>query len=97
MRLDFYIGERDLFGVGFSDNVIFRKQYYAARRLTTRYRRRIWLSSCHTVKTSPMPTYMSPMERLKPVGSSRSEARASQGGSGSSLNWVPEVGWPTPL
>jgi hypothetical protein len=28
MRLDFYIGERDMFGVGFSDNVIFRKQYY---------------------------------------------------------------------
>ena len=28
MRLDFYAGERDLFGVGFSDNVIFRKQYY---------------------------------------------------------------------
>lgn len=28
MRLDFYVGERDLFGIGFSDNVIFRKQYY---------------------------------------------------------------------
>ncbi len=28
MRLDFYVGERDLFGMGFSDNVIFRKQYY---------------------------------------------------------------------
>ena len=28
MRLDIYVGERDLFGVGFSDNVVFRKQYY---------------------------------------------------------------------
>jgi hypothetical protein len=28
IRLDFYLGERDLYGVGFSDNVIFRKQYY---------------------------------------------------------------------
>jgi pimeloyl-ACP methyl ester carboxylesterase len=28
MRFDFYVGERDLLGVGFSDNVIFRKQYY---------------------------------------------------------------------
>lgn len=28
IRLDFYVGERDLFGMGFSDNVIFRKQYY---------------------------------------------------------------------
>jgi pimeloyl-ACP methyl ester carboxylesterase len=27
-RLDFYVGERDLLGVGFSDNVVFRKQYY---------------------------------------------------------------------
>jgi hypothetical protein len=28
MRLDFYVGERDLLGVGFSDNVVYRKQYY---------------------------------------------------------------------
>ena len=28
IRLDFYVGERDSLGVGFSDNVIFRKQYY---------------------------------------------------------------------
>ena len=28
LRLDFYAGERDRLGIGFSDNVIFRKQYY---------------------------------------------------------------------
>ena len=28
IRMDFYVGERDLFGIGFSDNVVFRKQYY---------------------------------------------------------------------
>lgn len=33
-RLDFYVGERDLFGIGFSDNVIFRKQYYIRAILT---------------------------------------------------------------
>lgn len=27
-RLDVYVGERDRHGIGFSDNVIFRKQYY---------------------------------------------------------------------
>lgn len=27
-RLDVYVGERDSYGVGFSHNVIFRKQYY---------------------------------------------------------------------
>jgi hypothetical protein len=28
LRMDIYVGERDTYGVGFSDNVIFRKQYY---------------------------------------------------------------------
>jgi hypothetical protein len=28
IRLDLYVGERDLFGLGFSDNVVFHKQYY---------------------------------------------------------------------
>jgi hypothetical protein len=28
LRADFYVGERDAYGLGFSDNVIFRKQYY---------------------------------------------------------------------
>ncbi len=28
MRLDFYVGERDIFGIGFSDNLIFHKHYY---------------------------------------------------------------------
>jgi hypothetical protein len=27
-RLDVYVGERDTYGIGFSDNVVFRKQYY---------------------------------------------------------------------
>ena len=28
MRIEFYVGERDLFGLGFSDNIVFTKQYY---------------------------------------------------------------------
>jgi hypothetical protein len=28
MRLEFYLGERDTFGIGFSDNLVFGKQYY---------------------------------------------------------------------
>ena len=35
IRLDFYVGERDTLGVGFSDNVIFRKQYYIRALLPT--------------------------------------------------------------
>ncbi|NEO99618.1 MAG: hypothetical protein F6K58_13250 [Symploca sp. SIO2E9] len=34
MRLDFYVGERDLSGIGFSDNLIFRKHYYVRALLT---------------------------------------------------------------
>lgn len=32
-RLDFYVGERDALGLGFSDNVVFRKQYYIQAHL----------------------------------------------------------------
>ena len=35
-RLEFYIGERDLLGLGFSDNAIFREQYYVRTLLTKR-------------------------------------------------------------
>ncbi|HEY9611796.1 hypothetical protein [Allocoleopsis sp.] len=35
MRLGFYVGERDLFGIGFSDNVIFSKQYFVRALLKT--------------------------------------------------------------
>jgi hypothetical protein len=28
LRADIYVGERDVFGIGFSDNVVFRKQVY---------------------------------------------------------------------
>ncbi|MBE9215703.1 alpha/beta hydrolase [Plectonema cf. radiosum LEGE 06105] len=35
IRLDFYVGERDLLGIGFSDNVVFHKQYYIRALLPT--------------------------------------------------------------
>jgi hypothetical protein len=35
LRLDFHVGKRDLLGVGFPDNVIFRKQYYIRALLPT--------------------------------------------------------------
>ncbi|NEO32821.1 MAG: hypothetical protein F6K36_20845 [Symploca sp. SIO3C6] len=35
IRLDVYVGERDLLGIGFSDNLIFREQYYIRALLTT--------------------------------------------------------------
>ncbi|MBD1903036.1 alpha/beta hydrolase [Trichocoleus sp. DQ-A3] len=35
LRVEFYIGERDLYGFGFSDNKIFNKQYYVRALLPT--------------------------------------------------------------
>mgnify|MGYP001439554981 CR=1 FL=1 len=57
-RLDFYLGERDLFGLGFSDNVIFRKQYYVRALLpladTAVSRLRLFL---HTDEAFARPGY----------------------------------------
>jgi PGAP1-like protein len=33
MRMEFYVSERDLYGMGFSDNVVFHKQYYVRAKL----------------------------------------------------------------
>jgi len=38
LRVDLYVGERDLRGVGFSDNVIFRSQYYVRALLQPKLR-----------------------------------------------------------
>lgn len=35
MRLEFYVGERDLYGLGFSDTIIFHEQYYVRVFLPT--------------------------------------------------------------
>lgn len=43
MRLDFYLGERDLLGIGFSDNVVYRKQYYVQAILEDEERPEMWL------------------------------------------------------
>jgi len=68
LRLDFYLGERDLFGIGFSDNVVFRKQYYARARfddikdLTTL--RELVLHSGEDFKD---PAQAEPMRKLSPT------------------------------
>ena len=68
IRLDFYLGERDLFGIGFSDNVVFRKQYYAravfddVRDLTTL--RELVL---HTGEDFTDPEQAKPMRKISPT------------------------------
>lgn len=94
-RLDFYVGERDLFGLGFSDNVVFRKQYYV-RAL---------------IERTPLALYSLTGEdfgtRAAPKGTALQETDGGWafevGGTGFTgtfgleLDTVPEVGFPTPI
>jgi hypothetical protein len=94
-RLDFYVGERDLFGLGFSDNVVFRKQYYV-RALIDR---------------TPPPLYLLTGEdfgsRVSPMGEPlRGNGKGwvfdvhgtgFDGTFGLELATVPEVGFPVPI
>jgi hypothetical protein len=96
-RLDFYVGERDVFGIGFSDNVVFRKQYYL-RTL---------------IDAKPIELYLTPDERFaknaEPSGATipvNDGWQFNVGGTGFTgtfqveLDRVPEDGFPesiTPL
>ena len=64
IRLDFYIGERDLFGVGFSDNVIFRKQYYVRAVLPTPAEPDLTLF-LHTGEDFTNEHFMKPMDKVE--------------------------------
>jgi len=64
MRLDFYVGERDLLGVGFSDNVIFRKQYYIRALLPTDEHK--LLLYLHTGEEFADPAF--DISKVKPLG-----------------------------
>ncbi len=62
LRLDFYVGERDRFGIGFSDNVIFRKQYYVRALLPTKDQPRLKMA-LHTAENFEDPAFSQPMTR----------------------------------
>jgi len=95
LRLDFYVGERDLFGVGFSDNVVFRKQYYVRALLDVK----------------PLQLYLLTGERVTqdgaPVGDPMTPTNTGWefkvGGTGFEgrfrieLDAVPETGAPQPI
>jgi PGAP1-like protein len=96
LRLDVYVGERDLFGIGFSDNVIFRKQYYV----------RALLKEPFTLYSYPDERFAAPDFLPEP----KDEMRKKEGGwefdvSGTGftgtlrveLDVVPEQGQPIPF
>jgi hypothetical protein len=96
MRMDVYIGERDLFGVGFSDNVIFRKQYYARAVLPTDTEPDLKLF-LHTGEDFSNPSYSTPMERAENGWEFNIEGTGFKGRFRIELNQVPEVGRPNPI
>jgi hypothetical protein len=90
------VGERDLFGIGFSDNVIFRKQYYIRTLLSPNLA--LYL---HTDEQFARPDFQpSEKERIEGV---ESGWEFEVGGSGFharlriEIDRVPEKGWPEPL
>ena len=96
LRADIYVGERDTLGFGFSDNVIFRKQFYLRAVLDhtlTFY--------CHTGEQFMQKGYVAdPNDQMTPgadgwtftVGGTGFSARLSL-----ELDYVPLDGAPTPL
>ena len=96
LRLDFYVGERDLFGVGFSDNVIFRKQYYVRALLEKSFA--IYLHTDERFATpgfSPLDT-----EEIKKVAGGWEFDVVGTGFQGTlrlELDKVPEEGEPVPF
>jgi hypothetical protein len=96
MRLDFYVGERDLFGVGFSDNVIFRKQYYVRALLGSPFR--MYLHTGEEFMTATAAE-IEP-NKMKAVGKGWEFEINGTGFEGTlkiEIDNVPEVGDPTPI
>ncbi len=54
-RLDIYVGERDSRGIGFSDNVVFRKQYYVQAFPGPQFKLFIHTSELHLGSGNPTP------------------------------------------
>jgi hypothetical protein len=96
LRLDIYLGERDLFGVGFSANVILRKQYYVRALLEQPFT--IYL---HTDERFATPGF-SPLasEEIKKVAGGWEFNVSETGFQGTfrlELDKVPEEGSPIPF
>lgn len=96
LRLDIYVGERDLFGVGFSDNVIFRKQYYVRALL-----QKPFTMYLHADERFATPGFRAaPAEEIKKVNGGWDFDVAGTGFKGTlriELDDVPEEGGPTPF
>jgi hypothetical protein len=95
-RLDFYLGERDLLGLGFSDNVIFRKQYYV-RALLTKRPLELYLYTNEQFSQPNASNSMEPPVRMQEVAGGWEFEVGGTGFKGKfriEIDAVPEVGEP---
>ncbi|NEO89547.1 MAG: hypothetical protein F6K56_04505 [Moorea sp. SIO3G5] len=97
LRLDFYVGERDLLGLGFSDNVIFRKQYYI-RVLIAKTPIELYL---HTDEKFAQPDFTAnPADKMKEVDGAWEFQVQDTGFEGTfqiEIDCIPEQGHPEPF
>lgn len=97
LRLDFYVGERDLLGLGFSDNVIFRKQYYI-RVLIAKTPIELYL---HTDEKFAQPDFtVNPADKMKEVDGAWEFQVQDTGFEGTfqiEIDCIPEQGHPEPF
>jgi pimeloyl-ACP methyl ester carboxylesterase len=94
-RLDFYVGERDLFGLGFSDNVVFRKQYYV-RALIERTPPALYVLTGEDFGTRDAPNG-TPLRAIEDGWEFDIGGTGFQGTFGIELASIPEVGFPKPI
>ncbi len=96
MRLEFYVGERDLLGIGFSDNVIFYKQYYVRALLPPNLG--LYL---HTSEEFAKPGFEpSPQNEMRQTPEGWEFDVTGTGFEGTfriEIDYVPEEGEPVPL
>lgn len=102
-RTDFYIGERDTFGVGFSDNVVYRKQYYVRVVQTkTNHPPTLWLYNGEDFEggRAQARTASKARNEMQPDGEGwvfEVKGTGFEGKLRIELDWVPEVGSPMPM
>lgn len=98
-RADFYIAERDIYGVGFSDNVVLYKQYYV-RAILRAGRLELWRYAGEQFADGGDPAEVPDTERMAfSEGGWLFDVKGTgfEGRYRIELDWIPESGEPQPL
>lgn len=96
LRADFYVGERDLFGIGFSDNVVFYKQYYVRAIFKDGLELFLYTGEEFAGEETD-ESVKPPMPHVDGGWQFEVEGTGFEGTMQIELDWVPETGHPVPL